>query len=420
MRKGRTQEVLSWLDSLEGSKGSGSPFTPSPELFEKIHNQWMAGRPDKNAFVVHRRADPDEIVARILLIVTEAGQRLLPGVSFKTPVLFTNTSRDFADCPEGKVFLGIGDIGFNEHKLPPEIRESICCADMTAKYLGVDQDLTLLPLIEAAKLDDLHAGSPPDSLAQMIKRAYRLGESSESVMNWATEKFVEWYRVLSSQPNKEEVCPEVLEESLCVEGYKLLIDNEEFPDVEKNGSEKIRRSLSLTPPRPDSLIRIMFRSYVLNKPIEEVRQWGQERIRQWEEDEQNSSHEVIQPELERCGELRPVEIGHKTVLIAIIRTERLSNQKYKEYVARFTRRRKGWNATVTIQVDEKGNTLIFPNESHKVRLDSVIAYLINQEGYIWHGQFNTAMNGSLKYDQPPTKFTTEQLVEIVSRLAWIE
>mgnify|MGYP001589357050 CR=1 FL=1 len=402
MKMSKVLEMMLSLDTLERE----SSLTLSPDLLEKIHNQWMAGYPDKNAFTTHRRADYDEILARILLIITEKGRELLPGVSFKTPVLFTNTARDFADCPEGKMFLGIGDIGFNEHKLPPEIQKNTCCADMTAKYLEVSQDPALLPFIEAAKLDDLHAGSPPDSLAQMIKRAYRLGESSESVMDWATERSVEWHRITSCK--LEEV-------TWCVNGYRLLVDYEEFPDIEKN--EKIK---SLLLSNSDSLLRTMFRSFALGKSKSEVRQWGEERVRQWEEDLQNQSPAIIQPELERCGELRPIEIGHQSVLVAILKTEKLSNQKYKEYVARMARWRKGWNATVIIQVDERGNTQIFPNERHKIRLDSIISYLINHEGDIWHGQFNTALNGSLKYDQPPTQFNPDQLVDIISKLAWIE
>ena len=422
----RRLKICAAAEQLEAWSRPAPEFTPSAEFVAMLNRQWDYGYPDNNAFVMHMRADPDEVVGRILVIVYQwiheflKKKPLFKGASLETPVLYTQAPEDFSDRRSGKLFLGVG-VGANEHKLPPEYQENECCATLTRKILGLEKDDPLFaPVITSAVLDDLHASSARDSLAQFMKRAYRLGTDTPTVVGWATDRYLQWHEELKSGSNftVEDADPQLVSKcvTLLQSAACLDLNNPRLYVLEKAANLEKRLAA-------DSLMKMAIRANCLSEPPEQTLSWFASKVNEWYHDLVNSSPENLWPELQRAGELEEMTIQNRKITLAIIHTDRLADPKYTEYLAKFARWEKGWDASLVFQRNADGNTQIFPNKRKrpKVRLRGVAHALMKIEPDWWHfPHYEVILNGSLKHNKPPTRLQIQDLKDLVKDNAWLE
>jgi hypothetical protein len=397
-----------------------NPFSVSPKLLERIRRQWLAD-PVHKSIVMHRRADLDEIVARVLAATTKEGRQLLPGIELANEVEFTDSPTDFLDQPEGRLFLGVGgEAGFDEHALPAQFQGRICCATFVATALGIEKDPRCLPIIRASELDDLYARAKFDSLAQIIKRAYRVGAKNEEVVHWATSAIVEWHQVLSGTQEQPLNSPTLVP---YMQDYRQSVKNMLAGVNSQTTIQKRLTSMqNLFSPdqhhNEDSLAKMAARGHSLHlRENDEVSGWCHSMIANIYVDLVASAPETMIPELSRAAVVYQTQVDDRQVNVVFIDLSKMTNALLAEHAAKFCRWSKDYNAAVVIQRTAKGSTQIFANEKLGVNLEAVAAKLLEAEPERWKFIYGSVLNGSLKHNLTPSSFSINELVDLVKQFA---
>jgi hypothetical protein len=126
--------------------------------------------------VTHRNPDIDDAVAIYLL--REYGEKHHPRIK-NADIITTNERRPLGKTPEelefdGILLVGIGGSRYDEHPFGGVVRSGTeCAATLVAKYLGINDEMMLKPVIKYALDKNYSAVTTPFDFSLLLKLAFR-------------------------------------------------------------------------------------------------------------------------------------------------------------------------------------------------------------------------------------------------------
>ncbi len=184
--------------------------------------------------LTHWRPDLDAIVG--IWLLRRFGEEKFPGISAAEVEFLKNeklprgkTAMELEQ--EGVICVDIGKGRFDHHQIE---NPAVCAADLVAKHLELEGDLTLEKILSFVRRTDLKGTSQPFDLAYILKDMHNIyPDEPEKVVSWTIEaleaKFEEqisfWFTKLSSSITIDEI---ELPDRRVLRVFSAVTDNNRF------------------------------------------------------------------------------------------------------------------------------------------------------------------------------------------------
>jgi hypothetical protein len=147
------------------------------------------------SYVTHKRPHWDDIMA--IWECDKWGEKKLPDFR-NAPIIFWANGGETPDgrSPDewkkkGYLLIGVGGSRFDGHGVlannsDTERKDGECAASLMAKFLEIDQDPALVPILEFVTRNDLEGGTQPFDLVRALRAMYaQYPDDPQGVINWA-------------------------------------------------------------------------------------------------------------------------------------------------------------------------------------------------------------------------------------------